>query len=51
MIECSRAVLFLNLGRPKEAAAHLAGVLAEHADSERVQHVGGQVGRFVAAQS
>ena len=51
VIECARAVLYVNIGRPADAAAHLAGVLAEHPDSERVQHVGGAVGRWVATQA
>ncbi|MGI8804021.1 MAG: hypothetical protein ACR2KV_17975 [Solirubrobacteraceae bacterium] len=48
VIECSRAVLFANLGRPREAASHLAAVRSAHPDSERVQHVAGEVGRWVA---
>ncbi|MCA1689369.1 MAG: hypothetical protein LC720_02665 [Actinobacteria bacterium] len=51
VVECARAVLFVNLGRPVDAAAHLAGVRAEHPTSERVQHVSGEVARWVAAVS
>jgi hypothetical protein len=51
VIECARAVLYVNLDRPADAAAHLAGVLAEHPASERVQHVGGEVGRWIATQA
>jgi hypothetical protein len=51
VVECARAVLYVNIGRPADAAAHIARVLAEHPASERVQHVGGEVGRWVATQA
>jgi hypothetical protein len=51
VIEVARAVLYVNLGRPGDAAAHLAAVRAEHPDSERVRHVAGEVGGWLATQS
>jgi hypothetical protein len=51
VIEVARAVLFAHLGRPGDAAGHLAAVRAEHPDSERVQHVAGEVGRWLATPS
>jgi hypothetical protein len=51
VIEVSRAVLLLNVGRPAEAAAHLEALRAEHPDSERILHVAGEVGRWLAGQA
>ncbi|HEU0318923.1 MAG TPA: hypothetical protein VFR49_16435, partial [Solirubrobacteraceae bacterium] len=51
VIEVSRAVLLHNVGRPAQAAAHLAALRAEHPDSERILHVAGEVGRWLAGQA
>ena len=48
VIECARAVLYANVGRPSDGLAHLERLRAEHPDSERVQQVAGAVGRYVA---
>jgi hypothetical protein len=50
VIECARAMLYLNIGRPDDGLAHLERVIAGHPESERVRHVGGQVSRYVASQ-
>jgi hypothetical protein len=49
VIECSRAMLYANLGRLEDASAHLAAVVADHHGSERVRHVAGEVGRYVSS--
>ncbi|MEA2298791.1 MAG: hypothetical protein QOF77_1727 [Solirubrobacteraceae bacterium] len=51
VIECSRAMLLLNLGDPAAAANHLAAIRREHPGSERVQHVAGEVARYLATQT
>jgi predicted O-methyltransferase YrrM len=50
VIECARAMLYLNVGRRADGLAHLEEVIAAHPDSERVRHVGGQVARYLASQ-
>ncbi|MEA2355104.1 MAG: hypothetical protein QOD61_1233 [Solirubrobacteraceae bacterium] len=51
VVECARAVLLENVGRRSDAVAHLAAVRVAHPDSERVQHVSGEVGRWLATQA
>ena len=50
VIECSRAVLYANIGRPTEGLAHLERLRAEHPDSQRVRNVSRAVGRHLATQ-
>jgi hypothetical protein len=50
VIECSRAVLLADIGRPEEAVAHLAANARRHPRSDRVQHVGRDVLRFLETQ-
>ncbi len=47
VIECSRAVLLVNLGRPQEAASHLAATAAAYPDSERIDFIRREVGRWL----
>ncbi|MGB9377123.1 MAG: hypothetical protein WCB04_06370 [Mycobacteriales bacterium] len=50
VIECARAVLLVNIGRPQEAAAHLESIVAQHPNSERVRYIGDAAGRWLAPQ-
>jgi len=51
VIECARVVLLVNIGHLAEATAHLAAIVAAHPGSERVQFIGREMGRWVAALS
>ncbi len=51
VIECSRAVLLSDLGRHGDAVAHLDAVASRHSASDRVQHIGRDVGGWLATQA